>query len=278
LTTAPHPPDAVVGLGAVTVITGGATGVPAVQTPLSHESPVVQTLCVLHEVPSGRLGLLHVPVDALHVPAEWHWSRATQTTALLPTQLPAPSHAYVWSHRFVAVQAVPGGKGGLLHAPVAGSHVPVAWHWSVAPQTTGLLPLHAPAWQTYVCKHALFPLQASPVVGVHVPNDPGTLQALHAPHELAVVLQQTPSTHDPDAHCAVDVQATPKVDVTLTANVICDWFPALSVAVQPTIVLPTRKTLPEAGVHSGVMHGAKVGVHGDEVEPKGTLAGVEQST
>jgi hypothetical protein len=70
-----------------------------------------------------------------------------------------PLHAPDW-HESVCVQAspslhdVPSGKLGFEHAPVPGSHVPAAWHWSLAVHTTGFPPLHTPVWHESVCVQA----------------------------------------------------------------------------------------------------------------------------
>ena len=63
------------------------------------------------------------------------------------------SHASLWVQAFPSVHAVPSGTGGFEHVPVAGSHVPAAWHWSAAVQVTGLLPAQVPLWQLSVCVH-----------------------------------------------------------------------------------------------------------------------------
>jgi hypothetical protein len=88
---------------------------------------VVQTLCVLHEVPSGRLGLLHAPVAGLHVPAEWHWSLAMQTTGALPMHAPA-WHVSEVVHALPSSHVVPSALFGLVQVPIIGSHIPAAWH------------------------------------------------------------------------------------------------------------------------------------------------------
>jgi len=56
-------------------------------------------------------------------------------------------------HASPSVQAVPSGFAGLLHAPVAGSHVPAVWHSSGAAQTT-VVPVQTPAWQRSFVVHA----------------------------------------------------------------------------------------------------------------------------
>jgi hypothetical protein len=44
----------------------------------------VQLLPSSHAVLFGLLGFEHCPSLVLHVPAEWHWSSAAQTTGLAP--------------------------------------------------------------------------------------------------------------------------------------------------------------------------------------------------
>src|SRR5207247_10430537 len=101
------------------------------QMPASQASVRVQALPSSQPVPSGLAGLLQTPDAGLQVPAVWHWSEAVHTTGLAPTQAPA------WQVS-VCVQALPSLQGaplslaGLLQAPVAGSQVPAALHWSAA--------------------------------------------------------------------------------------------------------------------------------------------------
>ncbi len=52
----------------------------------------------------------------------------------------------VWVQALPSLQAVPSPLARLEQRPVAGSQVP-ARHWSGAAQTTGLDPVHIPAWQ-----------------------------------------------------------------------------------------------------------------------------------
>src|SRR5439155_97865 len=63
-----------------------------------------------------------------------------------------------------SLQAAPFVLAGVEQVPVAGSHVPAAWHWSEAVQTTGVLPVQTPLWQVSVCVQALPSLQAVPLV------------------------------------------------------------------------------------------------------------------
>ena len=60
---------------------------------------------------------------------------------------------------FPSLQGVPSAAFGFEHAPVPVLHVPAVWHWSLALHTTGLLPVHASAWQVSVCVHAFPSLQ-----------------------------------------------------------------------------------------------------------------------
>src|SRR5206468_13082254 len=112
------------------------SGVLPVHAPAWHVSAGVHALPSLHAVPSGLAGFEHVPLAGSHVPAAWHWSAAVQTTGWLPVHVPL-SHVSVCVHAFPSLHAVPSGLAGFEHVPVAGSHVPAAWHWSPALQTTG---------------------------------------------------------------------------------------------------------------------------------------------
>jgi len=69
--------------------------------------------------------------------------------------------------------------------------------------------LHVPLAHVEPVVHALVVHDVPLATGAHVPADPDTLHALHAPHDVAVVLQHTPSTHVPTEHCALDVHAAP---------------------------------------------------------------------
>src|SRR5258705_364724 len=61
----------------------------------------------------------------------------------------------VWVRALVCLRAVPLGAAGFEQLPDAGSHVPATWHWSLALQMTGLLPVQTPAWQVSVWVQAL---------------------------------------------------------------------------------------------------------------------------
>jgi hypothetical protein len=100
------------------------------------------------------------------------------TTGLPPVQMPA-WHVSVRVHPLLSLQDAPSDFVGFEHVPVAGSHVPTPWHWSLAVQTMTLLPMHVPSWQVSVRVHALLSVQGallvlggfvqSPVAVSHVP-------------------------------------------------------------------------------------------------------------
>ena len=72
-------------------------------------------------------------------------------------------HVYVRLHLFDSVHEVPSATAGFEQTPDAGSHTPAAWHASLALQTTGFEPTHAPAWQESDCVQALPSLHAVPL-------------------------------------------------------------------------------------------------------------------
>jgi hypothetical protein len=116
-----------------------------VQVPAWHESVCVHAFPSLQVVPSVAVGFEQTPVEELQVPATWHWSEAVQVTGFEPVQTPL-SQASVWVQEFPSLQVVPFAAVGFEQAPVMGSQVPAVWHWSLAEQTTGLLPVQTPAW------------------------------------------------------------------------------------------------------------------------------------
>src|SRR5439155_1557321 len=154
------------------------TGLVPVHTPARQVSVRVQAVPSSQAAPSGFAGLEHVPVAGSHEPAAWHCSAAAQTTGFVPVHVPA-WQVSVRVQALPSSQVAPSGFAGLEHVPVAGSQVPAAWHWSAAAQTTGLVPVHVPAWQVSVRVQALPSLQEAPsglvgleqrpVVGSHTP-------------------------------------------------------------------------------------------------------------
>ena len=138
----------------------------------------MHALASLHAVPSGAAGLVQLPVEGEHVPAIWQSSLAVQTTVFEPLHAP-DAHASVCVHALPSSQAVPSGAAGFEQMPVAGLHVPVSWHASLAVQMTGLEPVHAPETHASDWVHPLASLQVvpsaaggfeqAPVVGSQVP-------------------------------------------------------------------------------------------------------------
>ena len=140
-------------------------------TPAWHVSVCVHALPSLHPVPLALFGFEQTPVATLHVPATWHWSLAVHTTGFAPVHTPA-WHVSVCVHALPSLHPVPLDAGGLEQAPVAASHVPATWHWSLAAHNTGFVPVHTPAWHVSVCVHALPSLHAVPFAACgfeHVP-------------------------------------------------------------------------------------------------------------
>jgi hypothetical protein len=155
------------------------TGVPLVQAPAKHVSPVKQRSPVLHAVPSGTEGLLHAPVDGLHVPAVVQAPLAVHVTAVPLLHTP-PRHVSPVKQRFPVLHDVPSGSDGLLQMPVAGLHTPIVVQGPLARHVTGIPLVQAPAWQVSPLKQR-FPvlntvplasggLEQTPVAGEHEPT------------------------------------------------------------------------------------------------------------
>ena len=89
-------------------------------------------------------------------------------------------HVSICVHASPSLHAVPLGALGFEQVPVAGSHVPATWHWSLAVHVTGLEPVQTPVWQVSVWVQALPSLhdvpfgaigfEQLPVAGSHVPE------------------------------------------------------------------------------------------------------------
>ncbi len=179
--------------------------------PAWQVSPAVQALPSSHGVPSGAAGSEQTPVAGSQIPATWHWSDATQRTAL-------PVHTPTWQvsvcvHALPSSHAVPSATSGSEQAPVVGSHVPAAWHWSDATQSTGLDPVHTPASQVSVRVHALPSLHAvpfgtsgfeqTPLAGSQVPTTWHWSEATQITGFAPV--------HTPASHVSVRVHAFPSL-------------------------------------------------------------------
>src|SRR2546428_204094 len=149
------------------------------QVPAWQESDWVQASPSVQVLPFGLSGLEQVPLAVSQVPATWHWSRAAQTTGFAPTQAP-PWQVSVGVQAFPSVQVLPFGLSGLEQVPLAGSQVPVAWHWSSAAQATGFALLQTAPGPAEVCVLALpsvlvvpfglSGLEQVPVAGSQVPT------------------------------------------------------------------------------------------------------------
>jgi len=103
------------------------TGLAPVHMPEAHRSTWVQALLSSQVVPSAAGGLVHAPVEGLHVPATWQASDAVQPTGLAPTHAPA-THWSTWVQAFPSLHEVPSATGMLEQTPVVGSHAPATWH------------------------------------------------------------------------------------------------------------------------------------------------------
>ena len=137
------------------------------------------------------------------------------------------SHVSLWVQAFPSSHAVPSAFAGFEHVPVAGSHVPAAWHWSAALQTTGWLPAHVPLSHVSVCVQALPSSHAAPsgltgfehvpVAGSHVP----------ASWHWSAALQTTGwlPTHVPLSHVSLCVQAFPSLHAVPSAFVGFEHIP-----------------------------------------------------
>ena len=129
-----------------------------------------------------------------------------------------PVHVPPWQASAVvqmslSLHVVPLGALGFVQAPVVGLHMPATWHWSLAVQTMGLAPAHAPAWQVSVCVHALPSVQAVPSGASGFEQVP--LAGLHVPASwhwsLAEQTTGLAPAHVPAWQVSVCVQALPSV-------------------------------------------------------------------
>ena len=135
-------------------------------------------------------------------------------TGLVPVQTPV-WHVSVWVHASPSLHEVPFGAFGFEQVPVAGSHVPATWHWSLAEHVTGLVPVHVPAWHVSLCVQALpslhevpfgaFGFEQLPVAGLHVPatwhwslvEHVTGLEPVHVPDsQVSVWVHALPSLHE----------------------------------------------------------------------------------
>src|SRR5437762_3302039 len=118
------------------------TGFAPAQAPSWQVSLCVHALASLQVMPSGLAGLLQMPDAGSQTPAAWHWSAAVHTTGFAPTQAPA-AQVSVCVQASPSSQDVPSSCAGSEQVPVAGLHVPAAWHWSEGVHTTAV-PIQTP--------------------------------------------------------------------------------------------------------------------------------------
>jgi len=181
----------------------------------------------------GATGFEQSPVAASHAPTTWHASDAAHVTGFDPTHAPL-TQASLRVHALPSLHAVPSATTGFEHCPLAGLHVPAAWHWSDAAHVTGFDPVQLPDWHVSVWVHP-FPslhvvpsaatgFEHCPVLASHVPAAWHWSEAVHvtgfepvhAPawHE-SLCVHAFPSLHDvPSAfagfeHCPVVASHVP---------------------------------------------------------------------
>jgi len=137
----------------------------------------VHAFASLHAEPSGALGLVHVPVDGLHVPATLQTPDDTHVTGLPPTQAPA-WQVSVSVHALPSLHDVPFATLGVEHTPVLGAQAPGDWHAPDAGQTTAVPP-HTPDWHLSDVVQLRPSLQSVPLVATGFEHWP--VAVLHVP-------------------------------------------------------------------------------------------------
>jgi hypothetical protein len=101
---------------------------PFVAPEVTHAPPMEQK-------PVLSVGAEQTPVDASQTPGLWQESDAEQVTWLPAVQTP-DWHVSSESQRLPSLQDVPLAATGFEHCPVAGLHVPISWHGSLAVHVT----------------------------------------------------------------------------------------------------------------------------------------------
>ena len=101
---------------------------------------------------------------------------------------------------FASLHVVPFAFEGFEQTPVDVLQTPTSWHWSLAVQTTGLEPVHTPAWQVSVWVQAFPSLQEVPFAFCGFEQTPvDVLQTPTSWHEsLAVHTTGLEPVHTPD--------------------------------------------------------------------------------
>src|SRR6185295_8731060 len=109
----------------------------------------------------------------------------------------------------------PFGLAGLEQTPVAGSHIPASWHWSLAVHVTGAPGAHMPPWQTSATVQALPSEQVLPsgLVGFEQRPVDGLQVPASWQSSLAVHVTGLPPTQAPVWQVSVWLQASPSLQV-----------------------------------------------------------------
>jgi hypothetical protein len=126
--------------------------------------------------PAGA-GVCETPLEGSQESAVHGFPSSTLTCA--PLAHVPPWHESAVVQALPSVQAVPFGTAGLEHRPLVGSHVPIAWHVSLAEHATGFEPVQVPAWHVSVWVQALPSVQVVPFGTAGLEHAP--LAGSHAP-------------------------------------------------------------------------------------------------
>jgi hypothetical protein len=154
--------------------------------PATHVNvPRLQVSTPLQALPSLQspsLAQPHLLWSKLQPEGSWQLS-TVQVMPSLHATVPPPQtplvHLSALVQALLSLQGVASGLAGFEHVPVAASHVPALWHWSLAEHTIGFEPVQLPPWQVSVCVHRLPSTHAVPscLAGlVHLP-----VPATHVP-------------------------------------------------------------------------------------------------
>ena len=130
----------------------------------------------------------------------------------VPAQLP-PRQASPLVQRFMSLQGLPSALGGLVQRPVARSQVPALWHWSSAVQASSV-PLQFIPRQASFRVQGLPSLQRAPLRAPQLPSLPAPAAREQAWQSFwllppQALLQQTPSTQNPDMQSPLPVHGRP---------------------------------------------------------------------
>jgi hypothetical protein len=172
----------------------------------------------------------------------WHWSLARHTTGFAPVQVP-PWQVSVCVHALLSSHVVPLSALGFEQMPLVVSQTPTTWHWSLAWQTTGFAPEHAPSTQVSVCVHALPSLQVVPF-------------GLGGFEQWPLKVSQTPTLW----HWSLAVQLTGLPPTQLPLTQVSVWVHALpSLHVVPSVTGEVEQVPDVASQTYGLWHWSLVG-------------------